>query len=700
MTFSLSIPRLFCAPNSPEISLARQNLEKMIGVYSISPKRVNESELRHLIGFLEQHLNEFDPIRSNDGKYSEILRLKARALTLLGCINYTSTSTKAAESIFLQILKMFPEFSLDGSIASLEEAMFFESLKTSRQGQITIRSTPGQAKIYINDRYWGDTPLINQSIVAGLHRLTVEKSGYTKYSQPIEIRSNSSHSIHAKLERNTGTIYVATNPGGASVYLDGVYRGMTPASSIQTNLNDKTTNHLKISNLSLGSHSIEYRLLCHEPVARTFRIEPGDWVFETIHLEKGYGILRITSDSETPVILDDILVGTTPLQVNDLCTGHHQIQARTGTSDGWFENIVIHSGKVLEIKIHPRPTLVFLGDMRRDVSDDGFACKIFDDLNQLETMNLIREKHDFSELSPLKTIRDLLTKNPPDSIENHVFTQIAPAITEICRAHSASMTALIFPDSNNQLSLWLFHRQIIQPEKITFASKSKSDLSLILRQLFRSPTHLQCLDPGMVISDHRNQVVVSAILPRGPASSAGLHPGDIILQVNGVKTDDTRSFYRQIQEQSDSILNLKISRNQETLEMEIMPRKSPLLIPLHDSNRLYLLNLATYRQFEDVSNSVYQSALINKGICYLTLGLYEKALSEALMKCELPDGSGVSLGTLLFYRAFAFEQLGKYSNARRNYSIAAQKPLARFLSPWGPRVAPMALLKLNHMEHR
>lgn len=69
-------------------------------------------------------------------------------------------------------------------------------------------------------------------------------------------------------------------------------------------------------------------------------------------------------------------------------------------------------------------------------------------------------------------------------------------------------------------------------------------------------------------------VGISAIEPNTPAALAGLQPGDVILEVDGVKADSARVIADPMYAKGGQPVEMKIARNGEELILTVVPRKT------------------------------------------------------------------------------------------------------------------------------
>lgn len=95
-------------------------------------------------------------------------------------------------------------------------------------GAITIHSEPANAEVYVDNVRLGTTPL-SVDMMAGQHELRLEKENYQSASQTLEIRAGTEQTLpEIVLEEASGQFRIESDPTGATVMLDGRYKGLTP----------------------------------------------------------------------------------------------------------------------------------------------------------------------------------------------------------------------------------------------------------------------------------------------------------------------------------------------------------------------------------------------------------------------------------------------------------------------------------------
>jgi serine/threonine protein kinase len=119
-------------------------------------------------------------------------------------------------------------------------------------GRLLVRTTPAGARVIVDGREYGVTPFAVRNLAPGGHRVRVVREGYTAQERRVVLTaSQPSQSLTIDLERQggsaavrgaqaartaatgssgrfTGDLSVASNPPGATVFMDGKQVGTTP----------------------------------------------------------------------------------------------------------------------------------------------------------------------------------------------------------------------------------------------------------------------------------------------------------------------------------------------------------------------------------------------------------------------------------------------------------------------------------------
>jgi len=124
-------------------------------------------------------------------------------------------------------------------------------------GSLQIDSDPAGSAVYLNNVYKGIEPASGAfyitDLAPGTYTLTLNMQDYQLWTQQVVVQAGIVNDIHATLTPNpvgptpdtTGQIYFYSTPATANVYLDNVYRGITP---------------LTLKDIPAGNHAVTYKL--------------------------------------------------------------------------------------------------------------------------------------------------------------------------------------------------------------------------------------------------------------------------------------------------------------------------------------------------------------------------------------------------------------------------------------------------------
>ena len=127
------------------------------------------------------------------------------------------------------------------------------------KGQIEVLSTPPEAKVLLDGKEVGSTPMVIEAVEAGRHVVEIRKRGHVAVRREVILGvEDVKKSVNATL-RHTGVISVATDPAGAVVSVDGKAAGQSP---------------LKIE-LAPGAHKIHLWQKGREPLTREVTVVSG-----------------------------------------------------------------------------------------------------------------------------------------------------------------------------------------------------------------------------------------------------------------------------------------------------------------------------------------------------------------------------------------------------------------------------------------
>lgn len=138
-------------------------------------------------------------------------------------------------------------------------------------GVLSAISIPTGARVFVDDKLSGQTPLTLESLEAGTHAIKVEMDGYTTVSRSLEFQQGEKKVEEFRLEREVGILEVMTKPEGVKVFVDGKEQGvvlLSPGAPVAQ----------YIGELAVGSHVVSLRLKGYGTVERKVQIEKGQTI--------------------------------------------------------------------------------------------------------------------------------------------------------------------------------------------------------------------------------------------------------------------------------------------------------------------------------------------------------------------------------------------------------------------------------------
>jgi hypothetical protein len=198
---------------------------------------------------------------------------------------------------------------------------------------LSVASIPEHGMVSIDGKNMGNAPLADIPLICGAHTVRVEKGGYLAYNNTIVLADGAQEDVIANLEKvpDRGQVTIQSEPSGGDLYIDGKYRGTTPAIP---------------DNLLPGRHEVLIRKAGYEDyrdvisVSAEFATEYREYLVPL----PGAGFLSVTSYPEgADVWIDGIAAGTTPSALLRYPAGNHTVEiAKKGYWN--FTSIILVKG--------------------------------------------------------------------------------------------------------------------------------------------------------------------------------------------------------------------------------------------------------------------------------------------------------------------------------------------------------------------
>lgn len=222
----------------------------------------------------------------------------------------------------------------------------------AKEWAIVISSSPSGAKIFVNNQASGFVTPATIKFKPGQYTIKVTLSGYKDQSKTVTYTNNSPSStkIQFSLEKvpttppppatpKTGVLWILSVPDGAEVFVNNVFKGVTP---------------LRLDNINAGSYSVKLVLTGYETQTKTINVVGGQTTKQTFTLKKlssKPGTLKITTVPEgAEVYIDGILVGISNNSFT-LSEGTHKVLVRLEGYQDYVVTITVKSGEVKTLTV-------------------------------------------------------------------------------------------------------------------------------------------------------------------------------------------------------------------------------------------------------------------------------------------------------------------------------------------------------------
>ncbi|WP_320170686.1 PEGA domain-containing protein [Maridesulfovibrio sp.] len=204
-------------------------------------------------------------------------------------------------------------------------------------GDLEVTSEPAGATVLINGESVGNTPLSLPEFEYGDYRLKLVLDRYLPVTREFTLPKGGKINISESLVSEFGNIEIASEPAGASVFLDGKKIGVTPYTA---------------SDVKRGKHSIKLSLSRHGGYSETVDVPSGGSIKVFGKLSVNVGGLVVTSTpSGASVYLNGKKVGKTPYKSGDIANGSYKVKLMLNKYNDLTKTVSVPRGDVYRLKV-------------------------------------------------------------------------------------------------------------------------------------------------------------------------------------------------------------------------------------------------------------------------------------------------------------------------------------------------------------
>lgn len=192
------------------------------------------------------------------------------------------------------------------------------------KGAINIITTPTGASIYINGIYKGLTSCTVE-VDPGFHTVIVAMTGYETESKSMYVSAGETESFYTLLTKKptNGTLAIGSSPHGAKIYVNSVYRGITPATQYES------------ITIPAGTHSVKLTRDGYQDAATTARVDVGKTTYYSPVLKAATGNVYVTGEladgtalTGAVIYVDGVATGVLTPGTVTTSAGRHTIVAK------------------------------------------------------------------------------------------------------------------------------------------------------------------------------------------------------------------------------------------------------------------------------------------------------------------------------------------------------------------------------------
>lgn len=732
LAFACGLALLLLAPPLPPGGGARAQEEEdltkevvaMRAAYDRARERLDDLDFAAAVRELGALIEPRARTRPADLGFEET-RLLASAYDLRARAQFNLGNAAAAESDFGALLRLDPSYSIDRQTLSPKVVDLFDRVRARTVGILNLTVDPARARVKVDGEQVDSGPE-GIGVLSGTHELRIEMDGYDPHVETITAAGGTRLERRVKLRPNRRSLEFITVPAGVTVTVDDAPAGTSagPATPEVEGLAAtygfdarQASAPLLVPTVTPGEHRVTFQRACYETQSVVVRVDLDPdgrpLRFAPVILKESRTRLQITSvPAGAEVQVDGVPQGTTPLTLESLCGGDREVTVVRRDVGRWSERVRLATGQLNTLDVRLRPTLLYVGTFRLD--EWGRAVWSDEDKPLLEALGRGLKTLNVARVPAVQeSIREAVIRwMIADPREARAGRLLPPDLLRDAAERAGADLVLagltLTDDPERAWTLGLYSALHNTPDVVRLRLDKAEGVADFVARLDSAPLDAATLW-GLGLSDTTlppGGPVVARVLPGSPAAKAGVRVGDRVTSVGTKKTTTTREAMAALDAESArgggvrSAVVVTLQAAEGTRTTRLAPVDAPALLSLTDPRLLYNRALAEYRlraraATDETSRGV---AALNTGLALMHFRAYDKALAEGLQKASLPPGSGITQGTVDYYRGLCALRRGDPDGARSAFQAAAKATGSTLESPEGPSASAAAARALQSLQ--
>lgn len=637
------------------------------------------------------------------------------ALNYLAQCYLNSGKEQEAQYYFAVLIQYQPNYELDAVLTPAKVVNFYNSLKKSLVGYISMIVNPSDAIIYVDQKQVGVGSIEKYPLMAGTHSLLLERAGYKSETKELIVYASKVSQLGIiNLKRESSVCFITTYPAEVEVVLDGVTIGFTSKGAPFDLADYARRNKLDLDNFSAYfpieindplDHVIEFKKPCYQNEQIIIKYtEFKDYFSDPIILKPSYAQLELESDTDGKVYVDGGLVGELKQKTFKVCAGTHKLLVKAGWGN-YSSDFDIKESDTQKIKVDIKPALLYMGI----ISDEGISEfvkkhteeRMVENLKKLRgiaVLNKAKEKMltKAGELSAEDIAKNIL-KDTRAGNYDRLRSQI-----EVLRDNTDTHLFLFGHIKSEKIAktvvFYLFSDLITAPDiyqiEIEYNEGWKEYFSLLESEM---PLYTYFLPLLFVDSLVYEYPIILEILDN---SIGTIQVGDLIRAVDKKPISSSAELQNKLEEGKENKLELEIYswRNKSSQYITIPLKLAANEIAFSNRKMLInkqLINLLKYTVMED--ERVSNLAIYNSGLLYYKMQEYEKAL-QYFKKVKEIKGVNLMESRIQYRIAQCYYELGLKKEAKEIFNKLEKETQLTLESKYSPTLSFLAKSYLKLLE--
>lgn len=641
------------------------------------------------------------------------------ALELRGRVQFTLGNQAAAAEDFRRLLVLAPTHTLPAQVSPRIVALFEETRRVT-VGQLVLSVAPDDAVVEIDGRRVaaGTVP-----IAAGSHAVTAARPGYRGLTQTIDVPAGGELPLAVTLERTAAAVTLVTIPPGVEILVNDTPAGTTAAGPLPAGLESlpaklgvdasRIAQPFVLPSLAPGTYTFRFRKACHTTLDRRVTIDAArDYQLEPVTLAEAVASLEVTAADEGAVVhIDGQAIGPAPLRGHTLCEGDHVIEVRSETGVH-VERVSATPGGRLAVSAVLRPAFALVAVAGLP---DGYRGQ---DL-RLDVERALRGAAGVAIVAPPADQVAAALAAEKAAVDSFAFDRGRRAVGGATR-----MSASVRREVATRLARVLGVQGIatvtvtdpgtsLQRVAVSLLAVGASNPDVIDLDLSNPRAVLRAIDAvdavpavsraglGALLADVEDAdgPLVVQVEPGGPGQAAGLQPGMRITAAGGTKVGSSADLLTALDAAIGQPVPLGVvDRTGAARTVTLTAMRVARLASVEDQTLPFNVLAAEWRARARRASQDADAVMVRLNLAVALLRIGDAEAARPLLEgLSLPDGPGISGGTVQYLLGLAYEALGDLARARDTLTRASSADKA-VLSDQGGSIADLAKARLQTLS--